>query len=994
MPDWDDDEDETVNANGPKPQQNAPQRQSGPLQRPVTPPPGPAPAQPQAAPQPPQQAPQQPGPQQAAAIQRPTGPQQSGPQQRPAAPQATPPAAAAAAMAPAPPPPITQRPKNDAQPTIFAKRPTPGAPGAPGAQQPQQQAPKPQQPAAAQAAPTIPAVPLPNGNRPGGPAPQNGMRQGPPPQRPPMDPAAAQTQIMPPTPGGARPPKPGEAQTEVIPPTPAGRIPGRPEPALLTHPDGTPATQIQANTPPPPRGPQGPGGPGDGEGDGPRRIDINWPKVRQWSLIGLAACVLIPGVAFIIGWFVFSPPDPNEIAAKQQSGITIAYTDGSQMVKDSGSNPNRTVLPSNQISQHMKDAAIAAEDPSFLTNKGFDPLGVLRAVAGQAGLVGKSGGSGITQQYIKVATDNDEYSYTRKFKEMVMAAKMTSSYDKDVILTGYLNTVFFGRTGYGIEEAAKAYFGVHASELTVQQSALLAGLIQRPSQGNTKTFPQVIHDRFEYALDAMVKNGSLKESDRKGMAFPETKNPTISLADGPKVYIKNLVLDELKKTGLDANTVRTKGYRIVTTINEQAQTKAEQAAAAIMQDQPEYLRTSLVATDPKTGGIIAYYGGTFDDDSQFDFGSNPLQPGSSFKPFVMAASLEQGGSIYDHYDGSSPRTFQGHYEVSNSEGKGYGNINAAVAMQNSVNTVFVDMALKTKVQNVRRAALEAGIPELLPNGKPSLQEADGSIEAGIALGQYGVRTVDMANAYGTFANDGVKHQAHVIEKIINPVSGEPVWSAKKEESLAFDENNPSRNKQIARNVTKTLQPIAGSSGIGLKGGRPTGAKTGTVQLPGSTIENSAAWMVGFTPSVSTAVWVGAKGNQQAIRGNYVSATRGRNHPIYGAAEPGYIWQKFMNDYLANSKQEAFPPATIMGDTQEDVPSSSSAKPSTTSTKPSSEDDERNPAKDPRCSSLIPPPSCYRTTTPKPGDPTDPNQPSETTKPGRPGRPNQPPDLGR
>ncbi|RJQ83408.1 penicillin-binding protein [Pseudonocardiaceae bacterium YIM PH 21723] len=660
------------------------------------------------------------------------------------------------------------------------------------------------------------------------------------------------------------------------------------------------------------------------EPDTPEPEAGRWAKVRQWVLIGLAAAILIPGIAFIIGWFVIDVDTPQQIAAKQGQGVTLMYNDGvTELGKITGK--PRTIVGSGDIAQSMRDAAMAAEDPTFLSNRGFDPLGVVRAVAGQLGLVDQSGGSGITQQYIKVATASDAPTITRKFVEIVSAAKMTSVATKDEIITGYLNTIYFGRDAYGVQEAAKAYFGHSAKELTPSESALLAGLIQQPSSGNTLP-NEVSVERFKYVQAQLNKNNLMSQADRAGLKFPENIQPFLGSGSGPNQYIKNQVNDELANGdtgGIGAATISAKGYKVVTTIDKGAQDRAIEAAREIMANQPANLRSALVATDPRTGGVLAYYGGERNNERFLDYASRAQPPGSTFKPFALTAALKNNISPNRTYTGL-PQVFPGYapgVEVQNAGTPTCSRCSLWEGIRQSINTVFIDMVTKGDVTppQIADAAHEAGIPEkFTSDGKTvkTLQGADGVTNAGIALGEYTVTPKDMANAFGSFVNDGKRNDVHFIAKIIDD-KGTDMWHFEAKNKPVFDEANAQNNTDIARTVTRAMEAVVPYSGARLANNRPAAAKSGTVQGAEGMApnENTQAWFVGYTPQVSTAVWVGAddpKSNGPiALKGNFPcrSSNSVEAHDIYGADEPACIWKSFLNGYLAGKPMDRFLPAT-------------------------------------------------------------------------------------
>ncbi|MEU0539127.1 transglycosylase domain-containing protein [Nocardia sp. NPDC005978] len=660
---------------------------------------------------------------------------------------------------------------------------------------------------------------------------------------------------------------------------------------------------------PPPRRPGGEGSGGaGGKGRRPKQKST-WRTVRRVCYILMAVAILVPSTAFLVAYSGVNVPRPGDLKTNQVA--TIYMSDGtsvlSKVVPPEG---NRTDVSIDQIPPHVRNSVIAAEDRDFYTNPGFSMKGFGRAFWDN--LTGKEsagGGSTITQQYVKNAMVGNERSLTRKLRELVISAKMARQWSKDDILTAYLNTIYFGRGAYGIDAAAKAYYGKPVTELTVSEGAVLAAVIQQPSNLDPEKNRKGAEQRWNYVLDGMVSGGNLAAAERAGMVFPDVVPAAQSaqnedLDSGPEGLIKTQVLTELEAAGITQRELNTEGLSITTTLNPQAQQAAIDAVTNVMDGEPENLRTAVVSVDPKTGAVAAYYGGT--DGQGFDFANAGLPAGSSFKVFGLAENLEMGKPLSTLYD-SSAVTVNG-IKITNVEGEQCGMCTIAEALKRSLNTSFYRMMLDMPgdgPQKIADMAHKLGIPESIPGVGKTLTEPDGNgPNNGVVLGQYQVRPLDMASAYATLAASGVYRAPHFVQKVTTS-----------DGTVLLDRGETAGEQRVsaavADNVTAAMKPIAAwSRNHNLSGNRDSAAKTGTHQL-GDTGANRDAWMVGYTPSLATAVWVGTEQGDKLVNAN--------GGPVYGSGLPSDIWKKTMDGALKGTQNESFPkPAAIGG--QAGVPS--------------------------------------------------------------------------
>lgn len=703
-----------------------------------------------------------------------------------------------------------------------------------------------------------------------------------------------------------------DRSTAIIPPVDDTRPLRDPIEAVKAALDGKPPPK--APPPVPPRRPPGGGGPGGPGGPGdrpPRRLpalqQINWKWVRRGIYVTVAVCVLLPLITFGMAYMIVEVPKPGDIRTNQVS--TILASDGSELAKIVPPEGNRVDVNIDQIPVHVRDAVMAAEDRDFYSNPGFSFTGFARAAKNNIFGGDTQGGSTITQQYVKNALVGSARAglggVVRKAKELVISTKMSSEWSKDQVLQSYLNIIYFGRGAYGVAAASKAYFDKPVEQLSVADGALLAALIQQPSGLDPAVNPDGALRRWNWVLDGMVEIGALSANDRAAQVFPPTVPPDQAQSQnqttGPNGLIERQVQKELLDLfDINEQTLNTEGLQVTTTIDPKAQAAAEEAVSEALEGQDPDMRAAAVSIDPRTGGVKAYFGGT--DAQGFDFAQAGLPTGSSFKVFALVAALEQGIGLGYQVD-SSPLEVNG-IKITNVEGGGCGTCNIAEALKRSLNTSYYRLMLKLKngPADVAKAAHAAGIAESFPGVEHTLSEdgKGGPPNNGIVLGQYQSRVLDMASAYATIAASGVYHRPHFVQKVVN-AEGQVLFDAASE-----DNSGEQRiDKAVADNVTAAMQPIAAySNGHALAGGRPSAAKTGTNQL-GDTGANRDAWMVGFTPSLSTAVWVGTTQGDKPLENKWGS-------PVYGSGLPSDIWKDTMDGALEDTEVESFPKPTEIG----------------------------------------------------------------------------------
>lgn len=624
-----------------------------------------------------------------------------------------------------------------------------------------------------------------------------------------------------------------------------------------------------------------------------RRRRTRAERFRRLVLALLVVFVGVPALLFVLVYWSAEIPSPEDAQTNQIA--TVYAADGSTVLaKIVPPNGNRSPIPLADVPVPVRQAVLSAEDRDFYTNPGYSTSGFLRAARDNLlGHENAGGGSTITQQYVKNAFLGHDRTITRKMRELVIAAKMARQWSKDDILAAYLNTIYYGRGAYGIAAAATAYFAKPVPALTLAEGAVLAAVIRSPSILAPETHLPQLRDRWRYVLDGMVEMGVLSPADRDATAFPDiipvTAIPDTTAAQGPEGLIRTQVLRELRESGIDERDLNTGALQITTTIDARAQQAALGAVGDRLGPQPPQLRAAVVSIDPRSGAVRAYYGGA--DGTGYDFARAPLQTGSAFKVFAAVAAQQQAIPLTRVYD-SAPVPDRGTI-IGNVGGETCGRCSLAEALKRSLNTPWyrLTMAMSDGPGAIADAAHLAGIPEELPGIGPTLTEPDGPPLNGIVLGQYLVRPIDMASAYATLAAGGVYHEPYFVQRVVTG-NGRVLLDR------GAPEGEQRVSRQIADTTTRALLPVAAySNGHALADGRPSAAKTGTTQL-GETGDNKDAWMIGYTPSLSTAVWVGTD-VPRPLR-------TARGSDIYGSGLPADIWKQVMDETLAGTPIEQFP----------------------------------------------------------------------------------------
>lgn len=571
-------------------------------------------------------------------------------------------------------------------------------------------------------------------------------------------------------------------------------------------------------------------------------------------------------------------PRLEKEAMKAPAQTTRVYAADGSLLAELHASENRVIVKLKDISKNMQNAIVAIEDERFYEHKGVDPIGILRSLYVDI-KTGKpaQGASTITQQYVRNIYLSSEKTLERKVKEAILAYRIEQIYSKETILEKYLNTVYFGNGCYGVETAALTYFGKHAKDLTVAEAALLAGLVQRPSYYNPYTNLNEVINRRNLVLKKMFELGYLSKDEyeralKEKVNLKPLRQRGYYFAPYFVEYVKELLIS---RYGVDK--VFKGGLRVYTTLQPKAQIAAEKAVSEIL-DRPRDPDAALVSIDVQTGQIIAMYGGKDFEKQKFNLATQgKRQPGSSFKTFVLVAALEEGISPYATYE-SSPVNISlpsGVWKVRNAEGGGMGKISLRTATVHSVNAVFARLIMDVGPEKVVSAAKRMGITSKI-RPFPS-----------IALGSEPVSVLEMASAYSTLARGGQRIDPTAILKVTDS-SGRVIDEFKPKAAKAID-------AWVAYTVVDILKDvIRAGTGTRARIPWPCAGKTGTAQ------EYRDAWFVGFTPQISTAVWVGYKEAQISMRNIHGFAR------IYGGTLPAMIWREYMLQAMKGKEKVDFP----------------------------------------------------------------------------------------
>lgn len=663
---------------------------------------------------------------------------------------------------------------------------------------------------------------------------------------------------------------------------------------------GTSGREKSATARWPPRGAETPPFVGGRRKSGIRRL-FTWKKILG-TFFGL--CLLGMG-SFIVLYLVIDIPEGNP-EAELQSNV-YKYSDGSIMTRTG--DRNREIVDLAKVPKEVQRTFVAAENKTFYKDSGVDLKGTARGVLNTLSGKGAQGGSTITQQYVKNYYLSQEQTVTRKLKELVISLKLDREKSKDYILAGYINTSYYGRGAYGIQAAAQAYYRVDAEDLTVEQGAYLAALLQAPNQYDwaiaSETGKKLVQERWNYVLDNMVEEDWLSRADRQGMEFPVPEEPKTSAGmGGQNGYLVDAANYEIRKQlvaqGAAEDMEQAKalldlgGYTVTLNVDRKKQAELEKAVKAKLTskldpDEREVdadVQAGAVSVDPKTGGVVAMYGGV---DYVKHFTNNATrddyQPASTFKPVILAAAVDQDAETQDGvpitantiYDGTSKRPVvdQGRkvgFAPPNEDDVDYDDITVQEAMNKSVNSVFAQMGVDVGMDRVMKVAGDLGMNT----------EGDQAVPAQ-TLGSMGASPLEMAGVYATLDNHGKKVTPAVVKSVEH-----------KDRTVEFPEPIGEQviSREAADTVTSVLTGVVDDGTAKksvrdnpLRDGQTVAGKTGTSD------NNKSAWFSGYTPELVTSVGLFGEDPKTHAQVPMYKAG-GVDYRVNGGGFPAEIWAAY------------------------------------------------------------------------------------------------------
>ncbi len=616
-------------------------------------------------------------------------------------------------------------------------------------------------------------------------------------------------------------------------------------------------------------------------------------RITKYIFFGLLSLIVIIPLMFL--WFSRDLPTPGKLVASNTKNSSGIYDRNGTLLYSVYTDQNRTYIKLSDIPKTLQEATIAIEDKDFYKNNGFSPIGYVRVLKNFLTGKGLAGASTITQQLVKIALLQDaRRTPSRKIKEFILAIQVNKRYSKDQILEMYLNNIPYGGAAVGIEAASETYFGKKAKELTLAESALLAGLPQSPSVYSPFTGNKYYIDRAKAVLKQMVEDKFISQKQSDAALVSIQKMTFSQHATGIKaphfvMYIKEKIAEQFGEQALEAG-----GLKITTSLDYKLQEKAEEIVKNEIDDLKSYRvgNGAAMVTDPKTGEILTMVGSKdyFDENNDGNFNvavKGNRQPGSSLKPIIYATAFEKGYTpatvlmdVKTDFTTGDPSDTQPPYSPVNYDGKFHGPVQVRYALANSMNIPAVKMLAKVGIKSAMQKAYDMGISQWEPTTANMA-----NVGLSLVLGGRETTLMDEMEAYGVFANRGVKQDLVGILKVEDG-NGHVLYEYKKKDGpqVLSAEISFLISHILLDNSARALE--FGTNSALVVSGKTVSVKTGT------TDEKRDNWTLGYTPSYVVGVWVGNNDNSP-MNQKIASGITG--------ASP--IWNKIMTAVLKGKPDE-------------------------------------------------------------------------------------------
>jgi penicillin-binding protein 1A len=643
-----------------------------------------------------------------------------------------------------------------------------------------------------------------------------------------------------------------------------------------------------------------------------KKRSILW-RWRRLLFLGVYAVVVLAAGGIWVLERVQLPEDPRKAPVLQQTSFicaadVVTNCSAENAMAQLHGDQDRELVTYQQIPVVLRNAVIATEDKGFFKHGGVDPMGIARAAWADMRHKGvRQGGSTITQQYVKQTTKDASQSVFRKIKEAMQAVKTEQKISKEEILTRYLNIVYFGRGAYGVQAASRAWFGHDVQTVNPGESAFLAGLLRNPNGADpyngAKGVKEAIRRRHvslvRMDIEGYISTGKRNYYDKVPVDPKGTPAGTFVVAPpkistlgqkvkgaewGSEYFVEDVRQWLLDKFGKEA--VYGGGLKVYTTLDLDLQKAAYEAVTTTL-DRPGDPSAALVAVDDQ-GQIKAMMGGTDFAHRKVNLatgkagGGSGRQPGSTFKAFALAEAVREGYSIQSVLPSPPNITFPNHPECANGgadwkvRGGPGGGSSLVSATKNSINTVYAQLMVRLGPAKVLQMAKDLGV------------QADLKPYCALVLGGGEVSVLDMASAYSTFANNGIRKVPTPVTRVEFPDGRTQSFLPNGKEILTPDQ---------AERVTYCLQQVIdGGTGADAQMAAPAAGKTGTTQ------NNADGWFVGFTPKLTAAVWMGYPDKLEPM-------TNVHGIKVQGGTFPARMWRKFMEVATSSYQAVDFPEPT-------------------------------------------------------------------------------------